>query len=96
LFVSFPLFVVSVLGCLVGSPFFFLLLYLLCDHCSLSWVLGSSSLGGFLLVFLVLGKVGFFLCFFLLLYLVFVVFICFEYTELLPGWLTSEALLTRC
>jgi len=34
--------------------------------------------------------------FLLLLYLVLFVFICFEYTELLPGWLTSEALLTRC
>ena len=71
----FPL-VVSVLGCLLGSPFFFCC-YMLCDHCGLSWVLGSGSLGGFLLVFLVLGKVGVFPLFLLLLYLVFVVFICF-------------------
>jgi len=80
LFVSFPLVVFVVLflclGCLVGSPFL-LLLYLLCDHCRLFWVLGSGSLGGFLLVFLVLGKVGVFPLFLLLLYLVFVVFICF-------------------
>jgi len=77
---------------------FLLLLYLLCDHCGLFWVLGSGSLVGFFVgFFLVLGKVGFFFPYFLLLlYLVFVVFICFEYTELLPGWLTSEALLTRC
>jgi len=53
--------------------------------------LGSGSLGSFLLVFLVLRKVGVFPLFLLLLYLVLVVFICFEYTELLPGWLTSEA-----
>jgi len=55
---SFSLFVVSVLSCLVGSPFSFYC-YMLCDHCGLSWVLGSGSLGGFLLVFLVLGKIGF-------------------------------------
>jgi len=89
---SSPLFVVSVLGCLVGSPFSFVVC-MLCDHCCLSWFfLGSGSLGGPLLVFLVLWKSWFFLFFFLLLlYLVLVVFICFEYTELLPGWLTSEA-----
>ena len=50
---SFPL-VVSVLGCLVCFPFSFCC-YILCDHWGLSWVLGSGSLGSFL----VLGKVGF-------------------------------------
>jgi len=49
----------------------------------------------FSLLFLVLGKLGFLVSFVVISGLCFV-FICFEYTELLPGWLTSEALLTRC
>ena len=58
--------------------------------------LGSGSLLGLLVGFLGARKSWVFPLFLLLLYLVLVVFICFEYTELLPGWLTSEALLTRC
>ena len=85
--------VVSVLGYLLGSPFFFC-----CYICCVITVVFGSFVLVVLCVFLLgfdAGKTGF-PYFFLLLYLVFVVFICFEYTELLPGWLTSEALLTRC
>jgi len=39
----------------------------------------------------VLGKLGFLFSFVIVSGLCFVVFIGFEYTELLPGWLTSEA-----
>jgi len=80
------------LGCLVGSPF-------CCYFCCMITV-GFWS--GFLVVlwlvsllFLVLGKLGF-LVFFVVISGLCFVFICFEYTELLPVWLTSEALLTRC
>ena len=70
----------------LGSSFL-MLLYLLYNHCGffLCWVSGRS-----LVVFLCCESwVSLFL---LLFYLVFgFVFIWFEYTELLPGWLTSEA-----
>jgi len=62
-FFFFPFCYCFCVGLSFGFSFFLLLLYLLCDHCGLSWVLGSGSLGSFLLVFLVLGKVGVFLSF---------------------------------
>jgi len=77
----------------VGAPFFFC-----CYICGVitvgfgSWFLVVLWL---FLLFLVLGKLGFLISFVVISGLLFV-FICFEYTELLPGWLTSEALLTRC
>jgi len=67
-----------------GFSFFF---------CCICCVIPVVCLGFWVLVVLVvswcLEKLGFPL-FLLLLYLVLFVFICFEYTELLPGWLTSE------
>jgi len=51
------------LCCLVGSPFSFVVICCMITVVCLGF-LGSGSLGGFLLVFLVLGKVGVFLCFF--------------------------------
>jgi len=86
----------SMLVCLVGSSFSFVVIYCCVITVVCLGFLGSGSLGGFLLVFFGAWKIWGFPLFLLLLYLVLVVFICFEYTELLPGWLTSEALLTRC
>jgi len=78
----------------LGSPFFFC--YYICCVITVgfwSWVL--VVFGFLLVVFLGAGKTGFpcFFCYYI--WSLFVVFICFEYTELLPGWLTSKALLTR-
>jgi len=79
--------------------FLWVLLFLLFYFCCVitvgfcSWV--SGSLGSFLVGFLVLGKLSFLVSFVVVSGLYFCIY-WFEYTELLPGWLTSEALLTRC
>jgi len=55
---------VSMFGLSCGSPFSYVVIYCVITVVCLGFFFGSGSLGGFLLVFLVLGKVGIFLFFF--------------------------------
>jgi len=76
----------------VGSPFSFVIFYYMITVSFGSWVL--VVLYGFLVGFL-LGKAGF-LCLFVVISSLVLYLLFFGYTELLSGWLTSDALLTRC